>query len=186
MLSKEPKVCHIAHYSLQELLAVGQPLASLNLLHEAITSRRNRSAPVSVLEPIMIKFLQLTVSLQKGKLAREGLHQYKNMTQNVSVSTLQIVIKSLIQEAEQKVQEAAQAEKVSLETVEDLEAIETPESIMLSAVSGSDYKQRTEKQVLTPWVKFLWEAYRIALDTLRNNARLEILYQVCDVHIPSH
>ena len=160
-----------------ELLAVGQPLASLNLLHEAITSRRNRSAPVNVLEPIMIKFLQLTVTLQKGKLAREGLHQYKNMTQNVSISTLEVVIRALIQEAEQKVQEA-QAEKLALETVEDLDAIETPESIMLSAVAGSEYKERADKEVMTPWVKFLWEAYRIALDTLRNNARLEILYQV--------
>ena len=30
--------------------------------------------------------------------------------------------------------------------------------------------------MLTPWVKFLWEAYRNTLELLRNNARVEKLY----------
>jgi len=30
--------------------------------------------------------------------------------------------------------------------------------------------------MLTPWVKFLWEAYRNVLELLRNNARVEKLY----------
>ena len=61
--------------------------------------------------------------------------------------------------------------------VEDLEAIETPESILLSTVSGEQAKDRTDRAVVTPWLKFLWETYRTVLEILKNNARLETMYQ---------
>ena len=54
----------------------------------------------------------------------------------------------------------------------------TPESLLLAAVSGESTQDRTDREMLTPWVKFLWEAYRQCLDLLRNNARVERLYQV--------
>jgi translation initiation factor 3 subunit A len=60
--------------------------------------------------------------------------------------------------------------------VEDLEAIETPESILLSTVSGEQSRDRTDRAILTPWLKFLWETYRTVLEILKNNARLEIMY----------
>jgi translation initiation factor 3 subunit A len=61
--------------------------------------------------------------------------------------------------------------------VEDLEAIETPESILLSTVSGEQSRDRTDRAIVTPWLKFLWETYRTVLEILKNNARLEIMYQ---------
>ena len=61
--------------------------------------------------------------------------------------------------------------------VEDLEAIETPETILLATVSGEQSRDRTDRAVVTPWLKFLWETYRTVLEILKNNARLEIMYQ---------
>ena len=61
--------------------------------------------------------------------------------------------------------------------MDDLEAIETPESILLSTVSGEQAKDRTDRAIVTPWLKFLWETYRTVLEILKNNARLEIMYQ---------
>lgn len=49
-------------------------------------------------------------------------------------------------------------------------------SILLGFVSGEDTQDRTDRVMLTPWVKFLWEAYRNVLELLRNNVRVEKLY----------
>ncbi|KAJ3214257.1 eukaryotic translation initiation factor 3 subunit A [Dinochytrium kinnereticum] len=162
----------------EELIAVNQNGSALELLHDVIMSKRSRTTPLTALEPIMLKFVELSVLLRKGKISKEGLHQYKNISQNVTISTIELVIKRFIELSEEKVAEAqAKANQINLDTVEDLEATETPESIILSTVSGEVSKDRTDREVVTPWLKFLWEAYRTALDILRNNARLEVLYQ---------
>ncbi|CAG8452482.1 12541_t:CDS:2 [Ambispora gerdemannii] len=164
----------------EELIAVGQNAAALQSLHEIVISKRSRTQPLAALEPIMLRFVELCVNLRKGKIVKEGLHQYKNISQNTSVTTIELVIRKFIELSEGKVTEAqAKADQITLDAlaIDDLEASETPESIMLSTVSGEQSKDRTDRAVVTPWLKFLWEAYRTVLDILRNNARLEIFYQ---------
>ena len=109
--------------------------------------------------------------------------QYKNIAQNTSVASIEVVINKFIQLADAKVQEAQEkADKAVAVDVDDLEASETPESILLGAVSGDQNKDRTDRALVTPWLKFLWESYRTALETLKNNARLEGVYQVCSIN----
>ncbi|KAE8376718.1 eukaryotic translation initiation factor 3 subunit A [Aspergillus bertholletiae] len=170
----------------QELIAVGQAPAALNVLHEHVTSKRTRSSPIASLEPVMLLFVELCVDLRKGKAAKDGLYQYKNIAQNTNVATIEVVLKKFIELAEKKVTEAqAKADEIqsSLESaapstnVDDLEAIETPETILLATVSGEQSRDRTDRAVVTPWLKFLWETYRTVLEILKNNARLEVMYQ---------
>lgn len=59
---------------------------------------------------------------------------------------------------------------------EKYEMLNSPLSVLLSAVSGEDTQDRTDRLLLTPWVKFLWESYRQCLDLLRNNSKVERLY----------
>ncbi|EPX72343.1 translation initiation factor eIF3a [Schizosaccharomyces octosporus yFS286] len=162
-----------------ELIALDQHGSALQSLHETIVLKRSRNSQGFSLEPIMTRFIELCVFLRKGKIAKEGLYMYKNAVQNTSVTAIENVVKRFIELANEKVQEAqARADKISVEFVDDLEASETPESIMMSFVSGEMSKTRTDRALVTPWLKFLWDAYRTVLDILRNNARLEVMYQL--------
>ncbi|KAF8882239.1 hypothetical protein BD779DRAFT_1626793 [Infundibulicybe gibba] len=160
------------------LVSVGQTHAALQSLTEMFSSKRFRSTPLASLEPIMHRFVELCVDMRKGRTAKEGLMQYKNIAQNTSVQSIEAVISRFVQLADAKVREAQEkaAVKVAVD-VDDLEASETPESILLGAVSGDQSKDRTDRALVTPWLKFLWESYRTSLETLKNNARLEVIYQ---------
>ncbi|KAI1082318.1 eukaryotic translation initiation factor 3 subunit A [Whalleya microplaca] len=168
-----------------ELIGVNQAPAALTLLHDHITSKRSRNVPIVSLEPVMLLLVELSVEQKKGKLAKDALYSYKNIAQNTNIGTIELVLKKFIELAAEKVtaaQKKADEVQSSIEatataSVDDLEASETPESILLATVSGEQSRDRTERAVVTPWLKFLWEAYRTVLDILRNNARLEILYQ---------
>ena len=74
----------------QELIAVGQASAALTILHEHVNSKRSRNSPISSLEPVMLQFVELCVDLKKGKLAKDGLYQYKNTAQNTNVGTIEV------------------------------------------------------------------------------------------------
>ncbi|EPS38726.1 hypothetical protein H072_7521 [Dactylellina haptotyla CBS 200.50] len=162
----------------QELIAVNQSPTALQILHEHITSKRSRNTPIASLEPVILLFIDLCVDLRKGKTAKDGLYQYKNIAQNTTVQTIEMVLRTFIEKSEAKVTEAQQvAEQTNVDAVEDLEATETPESILMATVSGEQTKDRTDRKYVTPWLKFLWETYRTILDILRNNARLETMYQ---------
>ncbi|KAI0867866.1 hypothetical protein GGS24DRAFT_251890 [Hypoxylon argillaceum] len=168
-----------------ELIGVNQAPAALTLLHDHITSKRSRNVPIASLEPVMLLLVELSVEQKKGKLAKDALYSYKNIAQNTNIVTIELVLKKFIELAAEKVTAAQKKADEVQETldatatanVEDLEATETPESILLATVSGEQSRDRTERAVVTPWLKFLWEAYRTVLDILRNNARLELLYQ---------
>ena len=126
----------------------------------------------------MSKYLSLCVEMRRGKLAKEGLHQYRVTCQQYNIQSLEVVVKHYLEQAEERAKEAqSKAQQIILD-IDDLEdSEETPENILLASVTNEDTKDRTDREVVTPWLKFLWETYRTVLEILRNNNKLEYLYQ---------
>ncbi len=44
-------------------------------------------------------------------------------------------------------------------------------------MSGESQQDRTDRDMLAPWLKFVWESYKQCLDLLKNNNRVEKIYQ---------
>ncbi|XP_042491629.1 eukaryotic translation initiation factor 3 subunit A-like [Macadamia integrifolia] len=161
----------------EELINVGQKQAALQALHDLITSKRYR-AWQKTLERIMFKYVELCVDMRRGRFAKDGLIQYRIVCQQVNVNSLEEVIKHFMHLSTEKAEQArsqAQALEEALD-VDDLEADKRPEDLMLSYVSGEKGKDRSDRELVTPWFKFLWETYRTVLEILRNNSKLESLY----------
>ncbi|RWR88728.1 eukaryotic translation initiation factor 3 subunit A-like protein [Cinnamomum micranthum f. kanehirae] len=161
----------------EELINVGQKQAALQALHDLITSKRYR-AWQKTLERIMFKYVELCVDMRRGRYAKDGLIQYRIVCQQVNVSSLEEVIKHFMRLSTERAEQArsqAQALEDALD-VEDLEADKRPEDLMLSYVSGEKLRERSDRELVTPWFKFLWETYRTVLEILRNNSKLEALY----------
>ncbi|OLY83569.1 Eukaryotic translation initiation factor 3 subunit A [Smittium mucronatum] len=162
----------------EELIAVGQHNAALQTLHDVLCNKKPRNHGYQSYDLFLPKFVELCVEQRKGKQLKEGLQQYRNLTQNTSIESFQNMVSLVLKLSEEKVRAAQkQADKLSVDQIGDLEESETPESILLSVVSSEQTKDRTDRAVVTPWLKFLWEAYRNLLDLLRNNVRLDKLYQ---------
>lgn len=71
-------------------MGVNQAPAALTLLHEHITNKRSRNVPIVSLEPVMLLLVELSVEQKKGKLAKDALYQYKNISQNTNIVTIEV------------------------------------------------------------------------------------------------
>ena len=127
----------------------------------------------------MKNYLTLCVELKESHMAKDGLHQYKTICQNVNVKSLEDVINGFLLLAEEKAEKAkkdASDANIVIE-VDDLEVLNSPESVLLKAVSGESSQDRADRDLLAPWLKFVWESYKQCLDLLKNNNKVETLYQ---------
>ncbi|CAG2202678.1 EIF3A [Mytilus edulis] len=130
-----------------EFIDVGKKQRALDALYDVIKSKKHRTWQ-KIHEPIMEKYLQLCVELRKSHIAKEGLYQYKNICQQVNIKSLEDVVRKYINLAEFKTEEARQESHQVVVDIDDLEQPDTPESLLLKC-----------------------------LDLLRNNSRVERLYQ---------
>lgn len=67
-----------------EFIEVGKEARALDTLQEVFRNKKySYTWSESIMEPIMMKYLELCVELKKSHIAKEGLFQYRNMFQLV-------------------------------------------------------------------------------------------------------
>lgn len=147
--------------------------------------RRFKSAPIPTLEPIVIKYLDLCVALQRKSNARDVLGQYKNTAQNVNVASIEKVLMHFIENAEGRLADAiAEADKQvaalpagTAEPQDDDLPLQPITMLLDSFVDSAGDRERIERRLINPAQKFCYDAYDTALDIAKGNDRLELVYQ---------
>ncbi|CAE7351950.1 TIF3A1 [Symbiodinium sp. CCMP2592] len=160
----------------EELLEVGKQNEALETLHHAILHKRWKNQWSPTLEKIIERHLQLCVELQKMRFAREGLHQYRATCQAANIQSLEQVVRVFRRAAEEKVNQAKKEQDVRLGKVADLEEMDAPETILLQAIQAGDTRQQSQDKDVHTHFRFLWETYKVILDVLKSNSRLEEVY----------
>jgi translation initiation factor 3 subunit A len=94
-----------------------------------------------VLEDILKKFLSLCTEMRQNRKAKDGLIQYRQIAQNVPNGPESIlkVVTSFIGDGEKAVREAEEKAGLGADSVanlQDLEAEETPETMIHSVLTG--------------------------------------------------
>lgn len=163
-----------------ELKGINQKDAALELLHDVLSSRRNRTTWSPVFEQIMLVYLDLCLETHKSREAKDGLHQYRNLSQTQAPGSLEKVIFYLMKKAEKACSDAkasVDAKQLAIAVVdEEADDGVAAQSILLSTMSVDPAKSQRDSTLLLPALKFLWETYRAILDILRSNSKLELVY----------
>ncbi|KNC54300.1 uncharacterized protein AMSG_12339 [Thecamonas trahens ATCC 50062] len=124
----------------------------------------------------MMLFIKLCVEQRRAAEMKDGLHQYKTLTQYVKLASLDRVMKYLLSYTEEKVVEA-QAKLAEALTSDSGEFLpEDPLEKQLVISSGDSLSKRLERVIVKPWLRFEYDAYRAILDILRNKITMEVMY----------
>eukprot|EP00922_Rhytidocystis_sp_ex-Travisia-forbesii_P055193 GHVS01081741.1.p1 GENE.GHVS01081741.1~~GHVS01081741.1.p1 ORF type:complete len:845 (+),score=114.33 GHVS01081741.1:163-2697(+) len=160
-----------------ELQSIGLPDGALKVLHQAILHKRFKSAGWDTIqEQILLRHVSLCVDLEKLKLVREALHQYRAVSQQANVLSLGKVVSEFREKAERKLKEAKAKiiDDKNIALVEDLEVGESPEALMLSTLQV-DVRDISSRKLQTA-LRFLWESYKMMLDVIKSTPKLEKVY----------
>lgn len=135
----------------------------------------------------MIRHVQLCVDENKLRLARDGLHQYRIISQHANIQSLGKVIAELRSRAEQKLTQAKEAAGspgpkgpdapalVPATGLGDLDLIaDSPEDLLLSTLQIE--VRSAEARGIHQALRSVWDVYKMVLDLLRTTPKLERVY----------
>ena len=145
--------------------------------------KRFRYTPIPVLEPIIIKFIDICVDTQNKRDARQALLQYKIAAQNTSIPSIEKVLNHLIAAAESKLAEATQQAQQEVSALPETPVVDDdmplqPHDMLYDAfIDTAGDRERIERRLITPAQRFTFDSYDIALDISKGSDRLEAIYQ---------
>lgn len=148
-----------------EFCELGKEHEALDCLYDVLKNRKSKMAK-EIHEKIISKFLELCVVLKKSQMAKDGLYSYRNICQHVDLKSWEDAVRKYIHLTQSKVESAQEKFQSASLDVDDLDQDLTPE-ILLKTVSKEGAQDRSERIILLPWIKFLWECHRHCLDLLK-------------------
>ena len=172
----------------KDLVRVSKPHAALKTLHSILLSKRFRQWTVTH-EKIIQFYIDLAVEHRRS--VKDALIQYRSICQQTNSASLDKVLRYYKQVATDKlnaVEVAAKAEGQpivpidsassvgAIATIDEDEGEDSNESLLIALMSGETVKERSDRALVQPWLKYEWECHRTILDVLRNNAKLERMY----------
>ncbi|CAG9538670.1 unnamed protein product, partial [Cercopithifilaria johnstoni] len=116
-----------------ELISVGKEMDALETLHDTIKSKRHKQW-TKTHEAIMLKHMELCVSLRRPHVAKDALFQYKTLTQQVAIKSLETVIQRFLELAQQKTEEAQKTSIEKVEEIDDLDQADAPEKYVFFSI----------------------------------------------------
>ena len=149
----------------QELYSAGKKRLGIEILNAVLHARRHKQW-TSTHEDIIKLYLLICVDLRQKQFAKDGLYQYRNLCQPEAQASLETVANYLLSLAESRCTNARKSagDRVKMSELSgDADAL--AENVMLSGVVADSDSHRAERELLTPWIRFLWESYRLPSST---------------------
>ena len=79
-------------------------------------------------------FLVICTDLQKSSTAKNGLYQYRNISGNVDPASFDKVVKTFLENANQRASKAREESQQAVLDIDDLDQLQTPERYALHTV----------------------------------------------------
>jgi translation initiation factor 3 subunit A len=161
-----------------EFLKVGKKQNAVQVLHSFLLLMVKRQRPWDKAhEDVIVRYLNICVDLKDAPQAKDGLHQYRSISQQAAPPSLRNAVEHLINRSIKKLKQAqADCEKqLKANQTKKVDKFGTVQSIMAKVSLDAD-AERLTRVMVKPWVIFLWESYRSSLELLRNNQSLHKVY----------
>ncbi len=169
--------------SILELIAIGQNVTALETLSSVLLGTKypmnyvvqSNSLATSCaeyvlesdLELMVVKIIELSVELRRGRMLKEVLTHVRLALQAVHTVAFEFILRQLMM----VVSKFVNAAKGKLDA-----SVDGLSQKLASVDLEGEVLELEEREILTPWLRFQWECLRIVLDLTRNNSRFEVIY----------
>ncbi|KAL7668179.1 hypothetical protein ACOME3_008893 [Neoechinorhynchus agilis] len=181
----------------EELMRVNKPHLAIQTLLDCIDNRKHRNN-FDGIKPVIALYLSICIKMRDSAKAKAGIVQYRNICQNGGADRLEAVMINFLENSEKRTDEALKSlhkykelRQLDDGSMDDLENIQSPEMLqkVANGEMGDDYIVEINETMgasggsgdplanYGAWLRFLWEAYRMCLETLKNNTRVEVQYK---------